>query len=141
MMHMYIYPMLITFKLNIKQLYRNALIFAVAKFLPNLGILLLCIVLMLLSFYFSTFVGVLLFIFITVSLIGFIINFYVYPILKKYMIDRIKAEDEDEDEYSDTDDEENPEYREDESTEDENIKLLDDSEDNIDINPEHNEQK
>ena len=31
--------------------------------------------------------------------------------------------------------------REDESTEDENIKLLDDSEDNIDINPEHNEQK
>lgn len=141
MMHMYIYPMLITFKLNIKQLYRNALIFAVAKFLPNLGILLLCIVLMLLSFYFSTFVGVLLFIFITVSLIGFIINFYVYPILKKYMIDRIKAEDEDDDEYSDTDDEENPEYREDESTEDENIKLLDDSEDNIDINPEHNEQK
>lgn len=81
-MHMYIYPMLVTFKLTTRQLYKNALIFSIAKFLPNLGILILCIALVLLSFYFSTFIGIVLFLFITVSTIGLIINFYVYPKLK-----------------------------------------------------------
>jgi len=104
MMHMYIYPMLVTFKLSLKQLYRNALIFSLAKFLPNLGILLLCAALILLSFYFSTFIGIVLFIFITVSTIGLIINFYVYPKLKKHMIDKIEVEDDGEEEEEEDDD-------------------------------------
>lgn len=98
-MHMYIYPMLVTFKLSIKQLYRNALIFALAKFLPNLGVLLLCIILVLASFYFNTLIGVVLYLFLTVSTIGLITNFYVYPKLKKHMIDKLEPDEEyDEDE-------------------------------------------
>lgn len=109
-MHMYIYPMLVTFKLTIRQLYRNALIFSLAKFFPNLGILLLCVALILLSFYFSTFIGIVLFLFITVSTIGLITNFYVYPKLKKYMIDKIEGEEgEEDDDYDDGYDDEKEE--------------------------------
>ena len=109
-MHMYIYPMLVTFKLSIKQLYKNALIFSMAKFLPNFGILLLCTVLILLSFYFNTFIGIVLFLFITVSTVGLITNFYVYPKLKKYMIDKVDAdEDDDEDDYETDEDDEDGE--------------------------------
>ena len=42
MMNMFIYPMLITFHISIKQLLKNALIFSIVKFLPNLIILVLC---------------------------------------------------------------------------------------------------
>lgn len=96
-MHMYIYPILVTFKLTMKQVYRNSLIFALAKFLPNLGILILCILLILLSFYFNTLIGVVLYIFLTVSTIGLITNFYVYPKIKKHMIDKLEPEEDDED--------------------------------------------
>jgi uncharacterized membrane protein YesL len=87
MMHMYIYPMLVTFKLNVRQLYKNALVFAVMKFLPNLGILLICLVLVFLSFY-NTILGIVLFPLITLSTIGLITNSYVYPKLKRYMLDK-----------------------------------------------------
>lgn len=91
-MHMYIYPMLVTFKLTVKQIYKNALIFAIIKFLPNLGILLLCAILILVTFFFFPVIGIILYTFITVSTISLLTNFYVYPILKKYMMDRVESE-------------------------------------------------
>jgi len=89
MMHMYIYPMLVTFKLTVKQIYKNALIFAIIKFFPNLGILMLCSLLIFATFYFPV-VGVILFLLITVSTIGLITNFFVYPSLKKYLMDKLE---------------------------------------------------
>ena len=82
MMHMYIYPMLITFRLSVKQVYINAFIFSIIRFFPNLGILALCSVLALLPLLLLPAVGILMFPFITMSLIGLITNFYVYPVLK-----------------------------------------------------------
>lgn len=118
-MHMYLYPMLVTFNLSIKQLYKNALIFAIVKLFPNLGILLLCLVIIFLTFgmiiSFSQIIGLMLFAFLTVSLIGMITNFYVYPKLQKYMMredeeeasnDEEEFEEEDEGE-EDTDEMEN----------------------------------
>lgn len=89
MMHMYIYPMLITFRLSVKQIYKNALIFSIIRFFPNLGILVLCSVLTILPLLLFPAAGILLFLFITMSLIGLITNFYVYPVLKKYMLDKL----------------------------------------------------
>ena len=40
-MNIYIYPLMVTFELTLKQLYKNSLIFAIIKFIPNMGILLL----------------------------------------------------------------------------------------------------
>lgn len=109
-MNMYIYPIMITFDLKVKQIYKNALIFAVIKFLPNLGILLLNCFLILLSFGaiipFNPVIGVILYLFVTVGLTGFITNFHVYPKLKKYMISRIEDEEEDDDDEEDDEDEE-----------------------------------
>ncbi len=90
MMHMYMYPLLVTFKLTIKQLYKNALIFAMIRFIPNLLILILCIGLILASFY-NIIIGFILFPFITVSTIGLITNFFVYPTIKKHIIDKMES--------------------------------------------------
>jgi len=89
MMHMYIYPMLITFRLSVKQIYKNAFIFSVIRFFPNLGILALCSVLVLLPLLLLPALGILMFLFITMSLTGLITNFHVYPVLKKYMLDKL----------------------------------------------------
>lgn len=111
MMHMYMYPMLVTFHLSIKQLYKNALIFAIVKLLPNLGILLLCMLIVLLTFGmiipFSQIIGLILYAFLTVSLIGFITNFYVYPKLQKFMMREDEAEEasDDDEEYEEEEDE------------------------------------
>ena len=93
MMHLYIYPMLVTFHITVKQIYKNALIFATIRFLPNIGILLLC-GLVIIATFIITEIGILLFVLITSSFIGLIINFYSYPTIKKYMIDRIQEAQE-----------------------------------------------
>lgn len=85
MMHLYIYPMLITFNLSIKQIYKNAFIFAVVKFFPNFLVLILNVALIMLAFYFNSLIGFLVFFLILFSLTGLINNFYVDPILNKYM--------------------------------------------------------
>ena len=90
-MHMYIYPMLVTFKLPVKQIYKNALIFALMKFIPNLGILILCAAIVIATFM-NPIIGFILMPLITFSLIGFITNFYVYPKLKKYMMDKVEKQ-------------------------------------------------
>jgi len=110
MMHLYIYPMLVTFKLTVRQIYKNAFLFAVMKFIPNLGILLLCTLILFLTLGFYPIIGITLYLLLTVSTIGLITNFYVYPKIKKYMIDRVEAEEsdeeEDEEEYEDGEDQE-----------------------------------
>lgn len=100
MMHIYIYPMLVTFKLTIRQLYKNAFIFSVIKFFSNLGILLLCAFVIGISFYILP-LGVVLFPLITVSLTGYILNFFAYPKLKKYMMTEEDSEEGNEEEGQD----------------------------------------
>jgi len=89
MMSMYIYPMMVTFKLSVKQLYKNALIFAIMKFIPNLLILIVCFLVVIVPFYFAPFVGYILLIIITFGLISYITNFFVYNKIDKYMIQRV----------------------------------------------------
>lgn len=91
MMHLYIYPMLVTFHITVKQIYKNALIFATIRFIPNIGILLLCAAIIIATFLITE-IGVILFLLITTALIGLIINFYAYPTIKKYMIDKVQEE-------------------------------------------------
>ncbi len=125
-MNIYIYPMMVTFDLNLKQLYKNALIFAVIKFIPNIGILLLNALLIFLTFGliipFGQVLGFIPYIFLTLSLTGFITNFYAYPKLKKFMLSRIEEDEEEEEEEDDEedngDDKDDKEDKEDEEEED-----------------------
>jgi uncharacterized membrane protein YesL len=90
MINMYIYPLMVTFKLSVLQLYRNALLFSYMRFYLNIIIILLsfAIFIVLLSFAQPLFF-LALYIFILPSFIGFLSTFVVYPALKKYMIDVI----------------------------------------------------
>lgn len=98
MMNMYIYPMMITFKLSLKDLYRNALLFAVGKLPSNLLILFLSVMIHIgLPIFAVLYTGQyflvalivlgLLEVLLTQSFTAFMVNFNVYPKMKKYMLD------------------------------------------------------
>lgn len=96
-MNLYIYPMIVTFKITLKQLYKNAIIFALIKWLPNLGILLLTaamvlLPLLLINGYFAFIVSFLLYALLGMSFTSYLHTFFVYPTIKKYMIDNPAAD-------------------------------------------------
>jgi uncharacterized membrane protein YesL len=90
----YIYIMIVTFHLNLKQLYKNAFIFALAglfrNFLTSIFILIIAFIMYILVV--STPIGMLLIPLIALSLAGFIIVFNSYPLIKKLMIDPYYAD-------------------------------------------------
>jgi len=90
MMHMYIYPMMVTLDLTVKQVYSNALRFAVAKFLPNLIILAVMITCSFLLFV-NVLLGLFIILLIGYSFMGFLSTFYAYGAIEKYIIQKIKA--------------------------------------------------
>ena len=102
LMHQYIYPLLITFDLKLKDLYRNALLFALGKLPSNFlvflilvavhfGGLFLCIQLG--GGYAVALLGLVLVLecFILMSFSGLLINFNVYPKMKKYMLENSES--------------------------------------------------
>lgn len=94
MMHIFIYPLLVTFKLRIRDIYKNAFIFTVLSFKTNIVIALICMLLVVLSFY-GPYIGIILLILLLFSTIGLITNFHAYPLLKKYMIDNAQNQQND----------------------------------------------
>lgn len=95
MMQMYIYPMMVTFKLTLKQLYKNSLLLTIAKLPSNIGIMIISMFFtLIIPLAFILFLGaigtvlcVFYYIFIYFGLNLLITNFHVYRQLKKYMID------------------------------------------------------
>ena len=84
MMNMYIYPMMITVELSIKNLYKNAFIFSILKLIPNLIFMIVCFIIIAATFILSVYVGIMPLIF-TASTVGIIINFHVYPTIKIFI--------------------------------------------------------
>lgn len=94
-MQYYLYVMIVTFHLSLKQLYKNAFLFSFLGILPNLllsvllgvigfGLYLLVLVI--------PFVGILVVLLIALSFFGLLINFCVWPVIKKYMVDPYYAQ-------------------------------------------------
>jgi len=97
MVNLYAYPIMVTFNVTYKQLYKNAIILSLIRWIPNLLILILNAVLIALPFLFmfgnSTLViPTVLYIFITPAFIGFLNNFYVNNTIQKYLIDNESAD-------------------------------------------------
>lgn len=103
MMHLYMYPMLVTVNLSIKNLYKNALIFAVLKLFPNLLFIVLNVVLTFAAFY-NIIIGVVLYLLLTPSVLGLMNNFFVNPIIRKFVIDPVTPATDDDDEEEDEED-------------------------------------
>lgn len=103
-MHLYLYPMLVTVKLSIKNLYKNAFIFSILKLLPNILFFVLNILIAYATFY-NPIIGVILYLLIIPSFIGLMNNFFVNPTIKKYVVDPLQpADGENDEDEEDTDD-------------------------------------
>ncbi|MDO4744299.1 MAG: YesL family protein [Clostridia bacterium] len=93
-MHFYIYQHMVTFKLPLKDLFKNSLIFAVAEAPKNLALLAVLVVVhlglpyMSVMFAWATWVKITLIVaefLITVAVMGFMVNFFIYPTTEKYI--------------------------------------------------------
>ncbi len=85
-MHFYIYQIMITFNLKLRQILRNSLIFALSQLPRNIAVLALIGIVAVLTFGYYTVVGVLVSLLIVPSLVGYIINFITQPVVKRHMI-------------------------------------------------------
>ena len=97
LMHFYIYPLMVTFQLSLKDLYRNSLLFALGKLPSNLLVFILLLLVHMGSVFLAIFFGgsysilillviLVLEIFILLSFSAFLVNFNAYPKMKKYML-------------------------------------------------------
>lgn len=84
-MHYYVFVMLVTFDLSLKNIYKNAMIFAFLGLGRNL-LITVCIAAVMIITFLLPILSFLL-IFITLSTVGFLISFAVWPLVKKYLID------------------------------------------------------
>lgn len=99
---MYLYPMMITFDLKLKQLYKNCLLFSILRLPLNLLILILSVILMfvipgtlfMMGYGISVLLAFVWYIFLAFAVNLLMTNFFVYRGLDKYMIQRIKAAEE-----------------------------------------------
>lgn len=89
-MRNYIYNMMVTFKLTVKQLLKNAFIFCWVGFFRNILTVLLCLAFAAILYSVAVYNPLFLIffaLFIFFSFTCFIVNFMVNPLIKKYMID------------------------------------------------------
>jgi uncharacterized membrane protein YesL len=99
---MYIYPMMVTFNLSLKQLYKNCMLFSILKLPLNILILLFSLIILfvlpaILFFmgYGASVLGAFLwYLFFAFGINLLMTNFFVYRGLDKYMIQKIKAAEE-----------------------------------------------
>jgi uncharacterized membrane protein YesL len=91
-MRFYVYSMMVTFRLSFKQLLKNAFIFCWVGFLRNLFILAIIVVITIFVIYLNYIYQLFVFAAIYFSFQFYLINFMVYPLIKKYMIDGFDPE-------------------------------------------------
>lgn len=103
MMHLYIYPMMVTFKLTIRELYRNAMIFALGKLPSNVFVIAILLLIQLGPAYLALqyggnfyvlllIIAMILEVIILLSVSSFLVNFNAYPKMKKYMMENTEEE-------------------------------------------------
>jgi uncharacterized membrane protein len=84
---------MVTYELKIKDLYKNAFLFSIGRFLPNIAVLLICVLLIIAPLLIVVFSGsavALAVVYIYYILLGFtlpglVINFFINPIIDKYL--------------------------------------------------------
>ncbi len=84
-MHYYIYVMMVTFKLSLKDILRNAFLFAFAKLPLNIFISIIVGAVLFASVYYMFYGAIAAFV-ISLSFVGYVITFSVYPTIDNYLI-------------------------------------------------------
>ena len=105
LMQFYAYQLMITFELKLKDVYRNALLFAFVRLPSNIGVLLLCILILfvipflivwLVPSAMATIIVVALYIFFLLSFTLLLINFQANRAIHKYMLKPLLDKEEEE---------------------------------------------
>ena len=124
---MYIYPMMITFDLKLKQLYKNCLLFSIMRLPLNILILIISVifmlalpvVLLLMGYGLSVMLALLWYVFVGFGVNLLMTNMFVYRGLDKYMISKLREAEETEEEESEVEADDDTEIEpEDEEAED-----------------------
>ncbi len=109
-MHTYIWTMMVTFSLKLKQIYKNAFLLSFLALPRNLGGIIVrgAIAGFLFFSFINELIALLLCVFIMISAMGLIAQMFSYPVIKKYMLDKIENSEEEyvedeEDIYGDED--------------------------------------
>ena len=85
MMHFYIYPIMITFDLGLKDVLKDSLLLTLAHLPWNLLILIIISIISFILYLFNITIGLAISAVIGIALINFIINFMVDPIIDKHL--------------------------------------------------------
>ena len=101
-MQMYLYPMMVTFKLSLKQLYKNCLLFSIMRLPVNVALFVISlllvagipVILFLIGTGITYFIVLIYYLFLAFGVNLLMTNFFIYRGLDKYMIQRLKAADE-----------------------------------------------
>ncbi|MEI6132206.1 MAG: hypothetical protein WCQ41_05215 [Bacillota bacterium] len=96
-MNMYIYPLMVTYDMKIRELYKVAYSLAFMRLIPNLLLILGIVVVLFLAYGFLPIIGAILTLIILPATILFVINYFVDPVIRKL------EETQEEIETSDTD--------------------------------------
>lgn len=86
-MHYYIYVLIITFKLKLRQIYKNAFIFAGVGLFRNLLVTVVLAAFWGVLYLFEPYSFILFLPTIALSFSGLLINFCVWPVIQKFMVD------------------------------------------------------
>lgn len=108
-MHQYIWTMIVTFELKLKQIVKNAFLLTVMAFPRNILFVIVSAIfavgIYLLYFYLSPLIGGIVTIFLLFSIYGLTMQMFSYPVIRKFMLDPLEetkveytAEDETEEE-------------------------------------------
>ncbi|MBR4950074.1 MAG: YesL family protein [Clostridia bacterium] len=99
-MRFYMYTIIVTFKVTIKQIYKNSFLFAVIGVVRNLLLTILAFVLVVMplsglnGLTLPIYLGAM--VLIIPAFLGFVISYSTYPLLKKYMVDPYTEKKEEE---------------------------------------------
>ncbi len=92
-MGFYTYPIVVTFEMKLKDIIKNAWIFALVKLPQNLFYLIIIGAVHLLLLYYFPIVWVILMLVFLISWTGYTMNYYAWHIMNKYMISQLPAEE------------------------------------------------
>ncbi|MBE7037207.1 MAG: DUF624 domain-containing protein, partial [Ruminococcaceae bacterium] len=87
----YTYPMIVTFDMKLKDVYRNSLIFALAKLPQNLFFLVIVGAVHILLLWNLPFIWIILMLLFLIAWSGFTVAYYVWHVMNKHMISQLPA--------------------------------------------------
>lgn len=90
----YVYPIMVTFDMKLRHIFKNALIFALAKLPQNIFILaIVAAVHILLLFFASPLIWAVLMVFLLIAWSSYTINYYTWHVIDKHMMSQVKTDD------------------------------------------------